>query len=85
MLYPQFEEESARLASFTAWPSELKRRPEELAKAGFYHFPVDKHPDQVVAVMESKLMIIQVTCFHCNNNVSSWKDKSGSAWAAHEK
>ena len=58
LLYPQFEKESARLASFTSWPSELKMRPEELAKAGFYHFPVDKHPDQVVAAMESKLMII---------------------------
>jgi len=69
---PQFEKESARLASFTSWPSELKMRPEELAKAGFFHFPVDKHPDQV-------------TCFHCNGNVFGWKDKGGSAWAAHEE
>ena len=43
----QFEKNEARLASFKDWPAELKMRPEELAEAGFYHDPDEKHADQV--------------------------------------
>ena len=44
----QFENKDARLASFNDWPADLKMRPEELAEAGFYHFPNDDHADQVI-------------------------------------
>ena len=36
-----------RLASFKDWPEELEMKPEELAEAGFYHYPHNDYIDWV--------------------------------------
>ena len=38
------------MESFKDWPEELEMKPEELAEAGFYHFPVNDLTDVVSAI-----------------------------------
>ena len=46
----QFADKEARLDSFKDWPEALEIRPEELAEAGFYHFPTKSSALRVSAI-----------------------------------
>ena len=35
------------MESFKDWPEELEMKPQELAEAGFYHYPLDDYKDWV--------------------------------------
>ena len=47
----------SREKSYTAWPSQVKQTPQELAEAGFFYCGLSDH----------------VCCFYCGNGLRNWK------------
>ncbi|XP_046551212.1 E3 ubiquitin-protein ligase XIAP-like [Haliotis rubra] len=55
--YPQYALESTRLRSFNVWPSQMKQKPADLAKAGLFYLGKGD----------------RVKCFTCGHVLSSWE------------
>ncbi|XP_033744154.1 uncharacterized protein LOC117330044 [Pecten maximus] len=55
--YPQFAILAVRLASYKNWPTNLRQKPEELAKAGLFYEGTNDY----------------VRCFHCAGGLREWE------------
>jgi len=56
-MYPNYNNEAARISSFTSWPPGLTQRPQHMAKAGLFYTGRSD----------------QVKCFYCDGGLESWQ------------
>ncbi|XP_037931018.1 death-associated inhibitor of apoptosis 1 [Teleopsis dalmanni] len=56
--YPEYAIETARVRSFAEWPRNMKQKPEELSRAGFFYTGVGD----------------RVKCYSCGGGLKDWED-----------
>ncbi|XP_046555951.1 putative inhibitor of apoptosis isoform X3 [Haliotis rubra] len=66
-----FTREEVRLNSFSRWPPNVTKKPETLARAGFYHIPCKEKPDRV-------------KCAYCRGKLYNWAS-GDDPWIEHAK